>query len=411
MLNKLHSEVNNYSKISKQFIVNVFLQMTSSFLPIAVLQLFVYPRIAEELGGDKYGLMLTIYSVWFFIAAPISDAINNSLIVNNNKYKDGNARTDFSILSRRWLFISSILCLIVTYYYDNSISVLSLALRTIISIFIFLSNYLECYFKIDINYIRITINKSIISLGFIIGYGLFIFTKKWEFIFVFGYGFSVLFCLLTLKNNKIGNKTEYYSVISKDCSALIFPSIINGAIGYADKLVLYPLLGGLEVSIYYVATLIGKVTSIISGAIREVTLSYLSRTNKNKKKLVVLILVCGIPLVCIAYAVILIFSRFIISFLYPQWVEQVIKLIPITTIAAMVEVLNNVIYPFSLKNCDRKWQIVFSVTSALAYFISSLLLMKLYGIYGFCIGNVIGQLVKLLLMIFVYFNNVNNIKQ
>lgn len=33
-------------------------------IPVAVLQLIVYPITAKSIGGDSYGLMITIYSVW-----------------------------------------------------------------------------------------------------------------------------------------------------------------------------------------------------------------------------------------------------------------------------------------------------------------------------------------------------------
>ena len=394
----------NKAKEYKAFIVNVFFQMFASFLPIAVLQIIVYPRIANTLGGDEYGLMLTIYSIWFLVSSPMSGAICSARLINNEKYNEANLNGDFSIICKKWLLFSTIICFFVIGYYNAKNGIISILLEVIIAVFIFLSDYLECFFRLELNYKDIFIDKLLISIGYIVGYFVYLLTGFWEYVFLIGYGFSVIHCILHIRLDCNNSKTELYLATTRDCKMLLLPSIINGIVSYADKLLLYPLIGGTEVSIYYVATLIGKITSIVAGSFKDVVLSYISKNNINNKNLVAKIMTISAFIVCCAYFVIVIVSNPIINLLYPQWLSEVMVYIPITSMTAMADVMASVIYPFTLKNCDSKWQVVFSLASGLAYFSTSLVLLNAYGLIGFCIGNVIGQVVKIITMIFIYFN-------
>ena len=40
------------------------LNIIAAALPVAMLQLVIYPKVAVAAGGEEYGLMLTVYSIW-----------------------------------------------------------------------------------------------------------------------------------------------------------------------------------------------------------------------------------------------------------------------------------------------------------------------------------------------------------
>lgn len=85
-------------KKNKKFIFDLFLSLIASGVPIAVLQLIVYPQLAKILGGDNYGLLLTVYSIWMLAANATGGALNNIKLLRNNCYMDENIEGDYPII-------------------------------------------------------------------------------------------------------------------------------------------------------------------------------------------------------------------------------------------------------------------------------------------------------------------------
>ena len=107
----------------------------------------------------------------------------------------------------------------------------------------------------------------------------------------------------------------------------------------------------------------------------------------------------------IGYIVSILLARPVIGMLFPQWLAPVMEIIPFTTVTIMLTVLVSILNPFILKFCKMKWQIGINAIGAIAYFGSALILWNFMGLKGFCIGTIIGALVKLIIMIAVYYKS------
>ena len=182
-------------------------------------------------------------------------------------------------------------------------------------------------------------------------------------------------------------------------SAVFLSNIMN----YADKMILFPILGGTLVSIYYTATILGKIVGMVVTPISSVILSYISKRDNLERKKFNRVLLVGICVCTIGYCICMLISKFILGILFPQWVDQVMEYIPITTIALSLNAMCSIIHPFVLKFCDMKWQIVINGVSSMTYLACSLIFLQISGLTGFCIGTVIGYLSKVMLLIFIYY--------
>ena len=115
------------------------------------------------------------------------------------------------------------------------------------------------------------------------------------------------------------------------------------------------------------------------------------------------ILIVGVILAVIGYGITMGISYPVINLLFPQWKDEVMVYLPITTIAIAIQTLNSFLNPFILKFYDMKWQIIIGMVSVAVYFVMALVLWNFYGMIGFCIGTVLGQLSKTLIMVFLHF--------
>ena len=64
---------------NRKFFTDIILNIIAGAMPMAMLQLIIYPKIAKVAGGDEYGLMLTIYSVWIMVSNSLGNVQSVSL--------------------------------------------------------------------------------------------------------------------------------------------------------------------------------------------------------------------------------------------------------------------------------------------------------------------------------------------
>jgi hypothetical protein len=78
------------------------------------------------------------------------------------------------------------------------------------------------------------------------------------------------------------------------------------------------------------------------------------------------------------------------------------EIMPLTTVTIMLTVLASFLQPFVMKYCKMQWQIGISAIGSGSYFLCALLLWRMMGLKGFCIGTIVGGVVKLIIMVIVY---------
>ncbi len=390
----------------KKVTFDIILNIIAATLPIAMLQLIIYPKIAALVGGNEYGLMLTIYSIWIMLPNSLGNVLNNIKLLKLPEYQKLGTEGDIPILLRQWCIVSSLVVFVVIWFYCGNFNLTHIIIGSIVAILIFLKAYLEVGFRIKLNFVSILINNALLSIGFLIGYLIFCLTNIWEFIYLFGYFFSSMYCVLKTDLLKEQPKrTPLYDFVKNDAYSLVISAVIVNLTNYADKLVLYPLMGGMAVSIYYTSTILGKITGMLTGPINSVVLSYIARWDKSKANVFSKVLLLGTIVGVLGYIVTVLFARPVIGFLFPQWLEPVMEIIPLTTVTIMLTILVSFLNPFILKFCKMQWQIGINMVSAIAYFGSAMVLWCFMGLKGFCIGTIIGASAKLIIMIVVYYKN------
>ena len=385
-----------------KMIGDVILNLIAAAIPIVILQFVVYPSIATQIDADEYGLMIAIYSLLCMVSFSLGNAINNTRLVKWEMYEAKMIIGDYNIIVMIFGTINILLVGIgVVYYYGNP-NLLSIVLVVTASICFFLVEYLEVTFRIELNYKKILINKVCLTIGYLAGLCIFYKTFQWEWVFLLGQAGSLVYILINSKLLKESFKqTFFFKSTFRDVVLLLSASLLGNLMSYSDKLILYPLLGGKMVTIYYIATLVGKTISMAIAPITSVMLSYLSHMKNIKIKKMAIIFVIGAVISVVGYFLCLFITKPILLFIYPEWGNEAMVYVPITTLAVIISAFSSIINPFALKFCSMYWQTIISVISVICYFGCSLLLLHYFGLIGFCWGTVIGSLVRGVLLLFI----------
>lgn len=392
--------------LKKKFVLDSLLNIIATAVPLLILQLVTLPVVGAVLGGDQYGLVITLISLFTLLTLPFGNVLNNIRLLSDNEYKQKKVTGDFNVLLAGSIIISSFMMILGTVYYEDTFSLVSIILMVTIACFNLLREYLLVSFRLKLNYKGILINNLILGIGYLTGTMLFYLTGYWQFIFIFGSGLSLFY--ITRNSNLLKEaftpttlfkKTTYKSLI------LFSSSFLETTITYADKLLLFPLLGPAAVSIYYTATIIGKIISMMITPINGVMLSYLTRMEKMKFKNFMYIMVTIGFVGVIGYFATILISHPLLYFLYPNWAADSMELIYITTASAIIRVMSFVIQPFILRFNNINWQLFISGTNVIVYIICTFVFYSFYGLLGFCIGILVANVFNLVLMISIFIFN------
>lgn len=395
-----------YFMLNKRFMLDVLLNIIASAFPILVLQLIVLPIFGRELGDTQYGLVVTLVSLYTLLSLPFGNVLNNMRLLLNKDYEQNKVTGDFNVLLTGSIIISSLILMLGTIYYEGTFSIISISLIIIISCINILREYLIVSFRINLNYKAILINSLILGIGYIFGIIVFYITDYWQSTFILGSGLSLFY--ITRNSNLLKESfvtTNLFKVTTYKSIVLFCSIFLKNTLSYADKLLLFPLLGPTTVSIYYTATILGKIISMMITPINGVMLSYLTKTEKIRIRNFILIIVLTVIVGVIGYFVTILVSHSLLYFLYPNWAAESMELIYITTASAILEVMSSVIQPFILRFNNINWQWLISITNVFVYTICAFLFYDLYGLVGFCIGILVANVFKLILMILIFIIN------
>ena len=386
----------------KKFILDFILSFLSTVIPIAILQLVVYPVASRMLNSDGYGLMLTFYSLFMLVSNSGGAVLSNLRLLYDKRYKEKHVVGDFNILLRDYLIIN--LIGVTTFIYWKNIGIIDFVITLFTSILILLTAYLNVELRIRLDYKKIVINALFLGAGYLISLGLFFFIKKWGIVYLIPNLISFLYLLKnTTYMREPFRKSYNFKVLFRKGNLLIISVILASSMSYVDKMILYPLLGGHSVSIYYTASLLGKIISMIITPMSNVILSYIAHIDSMSRKQFNKVLIYGCILCLGGYIVCLCITKPVIGVLFPQWLSEVLKYIPWTTLIAVLGALGGLLHPFVLKYADLKWQNIIYGGSLVIYLLASILLVRPFGLMGFCIGGVIAAVVKIVIMIVVYY--------
>ena len=236
-----------------------------------------------------------------------------------------------------------------------------------------------------------------------IGFYFFKLSLFWEIVYITGYTLSDLHLI---KETVLWKEpfiiTKLFRTTCKEYILYVFSCVIARLITYADKLLLYPILGGTAVSIYYVATLSSKVILLLISPISNVILNYLSKADKTSIDSFTRMLKFGVLICSFGYCFCMFLTEPVLNIIYPDYVEVAMKYAFLTTVTAMLRVLIGLINPFILRFLTMKWQMIINSVTLLTYISTSMILLDNGGLYGLCIGGIIANLFKILLMILLF---------
>lgn len=390
----------------KKFLIDSLLNIISAALPLLVLQLISYPLIARVVGGEEYGLIITLISVITVVSFPLGNVLNNIRLLKDEEYKEANEEGDFNPLLLGSSFVSILLIIYISFYIDSSLEILDFILLSLITVASLWKEYLIVTFRLVLNYKGILLNNIFMSLGYLIGSGIFLYLGNWQIIYFTGLLFSLIYILrhTSLHKEKFRFSNLFKITASKGL-ALYIANLLKNVLSYADKLILLPLLGPVTVAIYYSSTILGKIISMMINPVNSVILSYLVKVDNISLKNVIKMFSVSTIIGVFGYILTIWISPYFLGFFYKDWAEESLELVYITTATAIVGVLSTVLQPFNLRFNKISWQIYLSGIHLVVYVALCYYFFQIAGLKGFTFGVLMSTVFKLIMQLSIFLFN------
>lgn len=379
-------------RMMKDYALSVIASMIYTFAR----QIIVFPLLAAHLTDADYGTMLTVVGLVNVFTALVGGTLNNIRLIRATAYEEDGQKGDFL-----WLCLwGSVLgvggCVALGFIFK-----LSTLTVILLSVYIVINNfyqYATAYFRLVLNFTRNFIVNVVASVAYVAACFLFATPTLWPLIFLFGELAGLIYTIFTTKFYREGfARTPLLRATTAMYLQLALVNLISNLLMYADRMILYPILGAESVSYYSTASFFGKSAGMVMVPIAGVLLGYFSQksfraTKKGFMGVNAISLVClGLfMLFCIPVA------PWFTKILYPTLFEESAPYILLANLGAVISIAGNMAQPMLLKACSTRDLMVIQIAFGVIYLASSLWLLPLYGLYGFCQATILSNTFRLL---------------
>ena len=386
----------------KDVIKNLVLSFLSYAMPTMVLQFIIQPIIASKLGGELNGQYLTLMTLNYFFIGITASVLNTVRMLQDEEYKSKSLVGDFNVFFVIYAAILTVAMPIGFILYTKSFNIVDIVLYLVIGLLYLYHDYIFAQYRLELNYKKILINNVVLVIGYFIGLGIFFVYPKWQIVMISAYLLGGIYDFFNTTFIREPVKvTPMFRATAKKISLLTCSQALSSTITYCDKLILYPLLGGICVSIYNTAAIVGKMLILLSAPLNSVLLSYLVKEdtlkiNFNKKKII-----GAIGLLLLAYGACVAVGFPLTSLLYPDWASESQKYIPLTVAISGLALLSNLLNTVVIRFYKTSFQVVIQSINLAVYLGFALTFMYFWSLWGFCVGSIFAGVIKMLILLII----------
>ena len=384
-------------KKKKAFVDLIWSVMAVCFLH-GVLQLAVYPYINRRLGAEMFGDVLYVLAILGIMSPAAGLAANNRRLIDGGKTTENG---DYLLAMLPHVILYSCLFLVLCKSYFSGVGQWLAAILLVV--FTLLRFYGDVGYRMSLNYKGYFVYYLVVSAGYVLGLLLYPLSGSWLLCILLGEALCLLPSAISGIYWPLKLSPQWKSV-GKQTALLSFSYLLSNTVLYLDRLLLQNLVNGNAVSVYYIASLLGKTAALLITPLNSVIIGYLSkyRIRINRRNY----LRCGIVSIgagAIIYLCILLVVPIFTRWFYPDLFDSVMEISSIANLAQILFFIASPLLVIMLTFCDSAWQLAVQIAYAAVFIPACYLGVRIGGVRGFVWGGVASNLFRLLLVLIVGF--------
>lgn len=366
-----------------------------------VIQLVLYPFFNSSLGSEQFGNVLTMISLVSIMGSTFGTAANYSRMVSHTKGVDSNGDYNVFLLI---IAVASVGVSIVGVLWLGEGGIVYFIGYYLLMVVTVMRYYGDVEFRLNVNYKRFLIYYLLISAGYLIGIACFKFTASWILAMLVGEMLAVGYVIITgsifrkpfLKPSK-NFKTNFVSFALLSGTELIATLILN-----ADRIMLQAFAGGTAVTVFYAATLIGKMVSLVSMPLNGVIIGHLARYDGKLKDSTFVKLCGGSILLSLVLNVLCVGVSYVfVGIMYADIFEMVKPYFWLANLGQVFYFVSNTLTVILLRFTDEKYQLYINLIYLAVFAVLAVPMTYVWQLWGMAWALVIVNLIKILVVAIV----------
>ena len=346
-----------------------------------VLQVIVYPLLNRIMGSDQLGELLYLMGLVAILCPSVGQALNTSRLVVRRDYQVTNG--DYNILLLAFGGIGTLISILVA---RSSMTSPMVIFWTVLLLMTTIFRYYgDVEYRLNLNYQKYFIYYSVLTVGYLVGFGLYFLTGNWFLVFVTGEAAAILYLVLTgtvFKN--FFRKSQWFGQALRRGGFLVFSYLITNLTLNIDRLVLENLIGHLAVTQYYVTSLIGKTLVLLVAPINTIIISYLTRKQERMNRRQFLMFTgIGVAVSFVFFICAQIGTPIFVRLFYGDLYDSVKEMITVVNLSQILGVLSAYLFIVVLTFTEEKWQLLLQIFHLVVIVALVLIFTGRGGIMGF----------------------------
>ena len=367
-----------------------------------VLQVIIYPLINRLYGESVTGDILYFIGIIYIVPQALGTSISNVRLM---------LRKDCDITNRDFVpftiilsVLSAIICGFVGFWdSDNFIFPICFGL---FSVLYFLRMYVSVEFRLNLKFKGYFFYFLAISIGYLIGFGLYLLTDIWLLIFTVGEAIALLYSFIWGKMFKNDGLSGNRKKITKELFLVGLSIMVRDCVNQFDKVILKQIVSSGMVTHYHVVSLISKTIMMLVQPINTLILSYLTvkdstLTKKQLFKFTGITLGFG----AFFYLGCIIGTPIFIKLFYPELYDAVMPYNLIVNLGVILGFISTMFMSILLTQGKTAIQMVIQCVWGVAYIIAAYYFVSKYQLWGMAYVTLIANSLKLIASIIFTFKD------
>lgn len=384
-------------KMQKKFATDFIWSIAALVTMNGVLQLFVYPLLNRQLGEAAFGNVLYVLGIVAVFAPSVGLAANNIRLVESRERQVSNGDSLLAMLPL--LAVSGIIFFAVCNGYFVGVS--DYIMAALLIVLTTLRYYGDVEYRMTLNYKGYFVYYLVLSLGYIIGVLLYPLTKSWLLCFLLGE--AAVWLLLVVKGHiyKPLKRSENTFAVSKKVLVLAASYLLVNMVLNLDRVLLQHLIDSSTVTVYYVASLLGKTAALLVGPLNGVVIGHLTKgkTKPITKKSFTLVSLTVLLVGAVLFAGISIVMPVFVKLLYPDIYTSVLSVSTLANLSQIICFASSLLLTIMLTFCSERWQLVIQLIYAIVFLGLSVLFTNSNGLQGFVTASLAANTLRLVFTI------------
>lgn len=382
----------------KKFTGDLLYGMVSLIFMNMVLSLAVYPYLNRQLGDEGQGRMLFFTSLMGLVASAFGSGINYGRMKASTRHTTQNG--DYTW----YLMVLALISCAVTLGGFLVKREASGAGPVSVAVLIFATAvryYADVEYRIYMNYRGFFFYYMIVGLGYIAGMLLYSFTGSWVSIFLCGELAGLAYVTATghIFRGRLLERSQYFREDARICASLSAAYLLSDFVSYTDRILLSVMTGDAAANYFYIASLVGKMTSLLSTPLNGVITGHLSRyKGKFTRRMFTMILLALLGLAAVITAGSVVGSHLFVWLFYRDKYETVKDLFLLANAGQVFFFLSNTMMVVVLRFASERYQLIMGVAYAALFFVIVLPAIAFGGLWGAGWGLLAVNVIKFFLI-------------